>query len=203
MKQSWEKVTIRTDDGELKDGIAPVIISASRATDISAFHAEWFMNRLERGYIRWENRFAPSMPKYISLKNVRLIVFWTKNPNPLMKYLDELESQDLNFYFQFTLNNYEIERFEPAIPPLAQRIKTFQELSNRIGKERVIWRFDPMLLAEDISVADLLAKVKGIGDELITYTDKLVFSFADVFSYPRVKANLIKDSDYFTKENHY
>lgn len=201
MKQSWEKVTIRTDDGELKDGIAPVIISASRATDISAFHAEWFMNRLERGYIRWENRFAPSMPKYISLKNVRLIVFWTKNPNPLMKYLDELESQDLNFYFQFTLNNYEIERFEPAIPPLAQRIKTFQELSNRIGKERVIWRFDPMLLAEDISVADLLAKVKGIGDELITYTDKLVFSFADVFSYPRVKANLIKDSDYFTKEN--
>ena len=201
MKQKWEKVSVRTDNGEIKEGIAPVIISASRATDIPAFHAQWFMNRLEKGYIRWENRFAPDKPRYISLGNVRLIVFWTKNPRPLMAYLEVLEKKDLSFYFQYTLNDYENEGFEPAVPPLEQRIETFRELSFRLGKERVIWRFDPLLLAEDISVNNLLAKVKNIGDELIRHTDKLVFSFADVFSYPRVKANLIKGSDYFTKEN--
>ena len=159
------------------------------------------MNRLEKGYIRWENRFAPDKPKYISLENVRLIVFWTKNPRPLMPHLETLKRNDLNFYFQFTLNDYEREKFEPAVPPLRQRIETFRALSEQIGKKRVIWRFDPLLLAEDISVSDLLSKVKNIGDELVRHTDKLVFSFADVFSYPRVKANLIKDSDYFTKEN--
>lgn len=201
MKQSWEKISIQTDDGKARDAIAPVIISASRATDIPAFHAQWFMNRLWKGYIRWENRFDPNKPKYISLKNVRLIVFWTKNPQPMMKYLEELENIDVNFYFQFTLNDYENEKFEPGIPSLKHRIETFRKLSERIGKERIIWRFDPLLLAEHISVNDLLSKVKRIGDELIGYTDKLVFSFADVFSYPRVKANLIKDSDCFTKEN--
>lgn len=201
MKQNWEKVSIRTDNGAIKDGIAPVIVSASRATDIPAFHAEWFMNRLRKGYIRWENRFSPGNPKYISLENVRLIVFWTKNPRPLMKHLGELEAMGFNFYFQFTLNDYEKEGFEPALPPLGQRIRTFRELSGQIGKERVVWRFDPLLLAEDIPVSDLLAKVKNMGNELVRHTDKLVFSFADVFSYPRVKANLIRDSRYFTREN--
>ena len=201
MKQQWEEVSIQTDDGEIKAAIAPVIISASRATDIPAFHSQWFMNRLGKGYIRWENRFAPDNSKYISLKNVRLIVFWTKNPQPFFSHLEQLENKGLNYYFQFTLNDYEAENFESAVPPLEQRINTFIKLSERIGKKRVIWRFDPLLLAEDISVADLLRKIQYIGNRLISYTDKLVFSFADVFNYPRVKANLIKDSDYFTKEN--
>lgn len=201
MTQKWDKVHIEIDDGEIKEGIAPVIISASRATDIPAFHAQWFVNRLEKGYIRWENRFNPAKPKYISLEKVRLVVFWTKNPKPIIPHLHELDEKSLNYYFQFTLNDYEAENLEPAVPPLEERIDTFIELSKLIGKERVIWRFDPLLLAKDISVTDLLQKVYNIGSKLVTYTDKLVFSFADVFSYPRVKANLIKGSRYFRKEN--
>ncbi|GHT65180.1 hypothetical protein AGMMS50239_24360 [Bacteroidia bacterium] len=201
MKQQWEKVQITTDNGEIKEGIAPVIISASRATDIPAFHAQWFINRLEKGYIRWENRFNPAEPKYISLENVRLIVFWTKNPQPIIPFLKHLDDKGLNYYFQFTLNDYENENFEPVVPPLKQRIDTFINLSKTIGKERVVWRFDPLLLAEDISVIDLLQKIQRLGNYLVPHTDKLVFSFADVFSYPRVKANLIKDSRYFTKDN--
>jgi DNA repair photolyase len=201
MMQKWEKVLIKTDDGETVEGIAPVIISASRATDIPAFHARWFVNRLEKGYIRWENRFNPAVPKYISLENVRLIVFWTKNPAPIIPYLKTMEDRNLHFYFQYTLNDYETEKFEPAVPPLKQRVETFRKLSEHIGKERVIWRFDPLLLAENISIDDLLLKVRNIGNELIRHTDKLVFSFADIFNYPRVKANLIKDSDYFTEAN--
>ena len=201
MKQQWEKVLIKTDGGEIREGIAPVIISASRATDIPAFHAKWFINRLEKGYIRWENRFSPANPKYISLENVRLIVFWTKNPAPIIPYLETIERKNLNFYFQYTLNDYEFEKLELAVPLLKHRIDTFRRLSEQIGKERVIWRFDPFLLAEHISVDDLLGKVRNIGNQLVRHTDKLVFSFADVFSYPRVKANLIKDSDYFNETN--
>ena len=96
---------------------------------------------------------------------------------------------------------YEIQEGRPAVPPLNQRIATFRELSGQIGKERVIWRFDPLLLAEDISVSDLLSKVEHTGNELVRHTDKLVFSFADVSGYPRVKANLIKYSSYFTEAN--
>jgi DNA repair photolyase len=201
MKQQWEKVWIKTDDGETRQGIAPVIISASRATDIPAFHSRWFINRLEKGYVRWENRFSPANPKYISLENVRLIVFWTKNPAPIIPHLEVIERKNLNFYFQYTLNDYESEKLEQAVPPLKQRIEIFKRLSERIGKERVIWRFDPLLLAEQMSVDDLLGKVRNIGNQLARHTDKLVFSFADVFNYPRVKANLIKDSDYFNETN--
>lgn len=201
MAQKWDKVQLRTDSGELREGIAPVIISASRATDIPAFHSRWFINRLEKGYIRWENRFDATKPTYISLENVRLTVFWTKNPRAMIPHLRYLDDKGLNYYFQFTLNDYEAENFEPAVPPLQQRIDTFKELSERIGKERVIWRFDPLLLAETIPVPDLLQKVRNVGNQLITHTDKLVFSFADVFSYPRVKANLIRSSSYFTETN--
>ena len=156
---------------------------------------------MEKGYIRWENRFNPAKPKYISLEKVRLVVFWTKNPKPIIPYLKCLDNKGLNYYFQFTLNDYETENLETAVPPLKHRINTFIDLSRRIGKERVIWRFDPLLLAEDISVTDLLQKIYNIGNQLVAYTNKLVFSFADVFNYPRVKANLIKESSYFTKEN--
>lgn len=201
MIQKWDKVYIETDSGEIKEAITPVIISASRATDIPAFHAQWFINRLKKGYIRWENRFNPTKPKYISLEKVRLVVFWTKNPRPIISYLKQLDNKDLNYYFQYTLNDYEAENFEPAVPPLDERINTFIELSERIGKDRVIWRFDPLLLAKDISVIDLLQKIYNIGRQLVMHTDKLVFSFADVFNYPRVKANLIKGNRYFTKEN--
>lgn len=197
----WERVRIKADNGEIKEGIAPLIISASRATDIPAFHAKWFMNRLEKGYIKWENPFNRSKPMYVSLENVRLIVFWTKNPEPIIPLLNVLEDKEINYYFQYTLNDYENENFEPAIPSLEERLKIFCNLSEQIGKERVIWRFDPLLLSETISVNDLLLKIRKVGDKLVNHTNKLVFSFADVFNYRKVKANLIKESSYFTIDN--
>ena len=79
-------------------------------------------------------------------------------------------------------------------PNVNNRIETFIELSNRIGKSKVIWRFDPLILTDKIKVDDLLRKVEGIGDQISGYTDKLVFSFADIKVYKKVQNNLRKNS---------
>ena len=170
----------------------PVIISASRSTDIPAFYSEWFINRLKKGYVRWKNPFN-GLQYYVSFDKSRLIVFWSKNPKPIFKYLDYLDSKSINYYFQFTLNDYVTENLEKKIPALNKRIDTFIELSEKIGKEKIIWRFDPLILTNEINTDLLLKKIQGIGDKLHAYTDKLVFSFADISIYKKVQSNLIKE----------
>lgn len=186
---SWENTKIIRDNGEEVIGIAPIIISASRATDIPAFYSEWFFNRLERGYVKWINPFNNSF-QYISFKNVRVIVFWSKNPKPIIPYLDKINNMGINYYFQFTLNDYEDEGLELGLNSLNERIALFKELSNKIGKEKVIWRFDPLILTDKIDVNLLLKKIQNIGDKIYNYTEKLVISFVDIDIYPRVKRNL-------------
>lgn len=188
---TWEKLNIITDEGEKKEGIAPLIISASRATDIPAFYSNWFFNRLEKGYIKWMNPFG-GPPQYVSFSNVRLIVFWSKNPKPIIPFLKIIDEKGINFYFQFTLNDYEKEKFEPGIPNIEERIETFKELSSLIGKEKVIWRFDPLILTNEINVKKLIDKIQLVGNKIYKYTNKLVISFADIFIYSKVKNNLKK-----------
>mgnify|MGYP003557235276 CR=1 FL=1 len=86
------------------------------------------------------------------------------------------------------------ERLEKAVRPLAERIETFKLLVDKLGKGAVIWRFDPLILTESIGIDDLLRKIEFIGDSLWGYTEKLVFSFADIASYRKVKANLEKNN---------
>jgi DNA repair photolyase len=197
----WKEVQLITDNGDLKPAIAPIIISASRSTDIPAFHSEWLINRLRKGYVCWINPFHPANPQYISFEEARLFVFWTKNPKPLMQHLSYLDLHGLNYYFQYTLNNYEKEGFESNVPPLENRIETFIRLSELIGKEKVIWRFDPLLLTEQLTVSELLKRILEIGNQLVNFTNKLIFSFADILSYQKVKNNLIRETTIFNKSN--
>ncbi|MBQ8423414.1 MAG: DUF1848 domain-containing protein [Coprobacter sp.] len=178
----------------------PVIVSASRSTDIPAFYAKWFINRLVAGYAVWYNPFN-RQPMKISFEKTKVVVFWTKNPAPLIPYLPELDKRGIHYYFQFTLNNYESENFEPNVPALKERIETFKHLSSLIGKERVIWRFDPIIMTTRLQPRDILTKVWNIGNLIKGYTEKLVFSFVDVKSYRKVQNNLIKDTDSFTRES--
>jgi DNA repair photolyase len=102
-----------------------------------------------------------------------------------------LDERGIHYYFQFTLNDYGNEQFEPNVPPVEKRIKTFKELSEKIGKEKVIWRFDPLVMTDKIGVDELLQKVEHIGNQLNGYTEKLVFSFADIGNiYKKVENNL-------------
>ena len=133
-----------------KDEIAqaPLIVSASRSTDIPAFYADWFFDRLEKGYSAWTNPFN-GVKSYVSYDNTRFIVFWSKNPRPLLPYLHILKERNIKCYVQYTLNDYEQEKLE-KVPPLASRIETFKLLVEQLGKGAVIWRFDPMILTDDI-----------------------------------------------------
>ena len=189
----YEKVSIRTDSGEIVEATAPVIISASRSTDIPAFYAKWFFNRLAKGYCAWYNPFNINQKMYISFARCRVIVFWTKDPSPIIPYLPELDKRGIHYYFQVTLNDYEKEGFEPNVPSVAKRIETFKKLSQLIGKEKVIWRFDPLIITPNIGPRELLTRIWHVGNQLKGYTDKLVFSFVDVKAYRKVQNNLVKE----------
>lgn len=184
---TWKHTDIIIN-GQLVEAQAPLIVSASRSTDIPAFYADWFFNRLEIGYSVWKNPFN-GCKSYVSYDKTRFIVFWSKNPRPLLDYLHILERRNIKCYIQFTLNDYEKEGLE-NVPMLENRIETFKLLTNRLGKGSVVWRFDPMILTDDISIDDLLLKVQKIGDQLMGYTEKLVFSYADIATYKKVKTNL-------------
>lgn len=197
---STGKLIISTDSGEQVEALAPVIISASRSTDIPAFYAKWFFNRLAKGYCVWYNPFN-RQKMYVSFERCKAIVFWTKNPKPILPYLHELDERGIHYYFQFTLNDYVNEGFEPNVPSVERRVDTFRELSRMIGKERVIWRFDPLIITSSITPRVLLSRIWKIGNLLKGYTDKLVFSFVDVKAYRKVQNNLIKETDCFTKDD--
>ena len=192
---TFRKITIKLDDGTISEAQAPEIISASRSTDIPAFYADWFFYRLEKGYSAWTNPFN-GKKNYISYQNTRFIIFWSKNPEKLIPYLDKLEqhSPKIKCYIQYTLNDYVNEGLEKGVPSVEKRIDTFKRLVNKLGKGHVIWRFDPLILTDRISMEDLLRKIENIGDQLIGYTEKLVFSFADIESYKKVKNNLIRNN---------
>ena len=186
------KVDIELQDGTTVKAFAPIIVSASRSTDIPAFYADWFFKRLEKGYSVWTNPFN-GVPSYVAYQKTRFIVFWSKNPHPLLPHLDKLKEMGIGCYIQYSLNDYETEGLEKGVPPKDFRIKTFKSLVEKLGKGHVVWRFDPMILTDDISIDILLEKVRYIGNELRGYTEKMVFSFADILSYRKVKSNLEKN----------
>ncbi len=171
--------------------IFPAIISASRSTDIPAFYSKWFINRLKKGFVKWFNPFN-GKPQIVSFEKARAIVFWSKNPKPLFQYLDWFDAYFPNYYFQFTLNNYQ-KNLEKNIPCFEKRIETFIKLSEKIGKKRIIWRFDPLILTDKINIDKLLQKIEYTGNLIYKYTEKLVISFLET-SYRKVRTNLKKNN---------
>ena len=125
----WSRTDIELSTGEKVVAQAPVIVSASRSTDIPAFYADWFIERFKAGYVKWFNPFN-GVPLYVGFRKTRLVVFWSKNPAPMLAYLDELDRICPNYYFQFTLNDYDAERIEPRVPPLEKRIETLSRPSS-------------------------------------------------------------------------
>lgn len=186
---AWKKTVITLESGARADAQTPEIISASRSTDIPAFYADWFFHRLKVGYSSWTNPFN-GKPSYISYTNTRFIVFWSKNPKPLLEHLPYLKERGIEWYLHYTLNDYVSERLEPGVAPLQERIDTFKRIVDYGGRGRVVWRFDPLILTDRIDEALLLEKIKGIAEQLKGYTEKLVFSYADILAYRKVKYNL-------------
>lgn len=161
-----------------------MIISASHRTDIPAFYSEWFFHRLKEGFVLVPNPFNPKMISRVALNPevVDCIVFWTKNPLPMLNRPDCLAGY--NYYFQFTLNPYEKE-IENNLPVIAKRIDIFKRLSDKIGKEKVIWRYDPILTNEKYTVNYHREKFAEIASGLKDHTERCMLGFIDHYGHIR------------------
>lgn len=190
---TWDKTIISLEDGTKVEAHSPIIVSASRSTDIPAFYCDWFFHRLTQGYSAWSNPFN-GKNSYISYDRTKFIVFWSKNPRPLLKYLPILKEKGIGCYIQYSLNDYVEDKLENKVPSLEYRIETFKLLVNVLGKGSVVWRFDPLMLTTDITIDKLITKIENIGDQLLGHTEKLVFSFADISEYKKVKSNLERNN---------
>ncbi len=185
----------RSTDTIRRTDIHPVIISASRATDIPAWYMDWFMDRLQKGYIIWVNPYRPTHHQIVRFDATRIIVFWTKNPAPLIPYISELEENGYYFYVHVTLNDYEREGIEPNLPSYRDRIRSCIELSHQIGRDRVIWRYDPIIMIDSLSVQELINRIENIGDQIALHVNRMIFSFVQIARYKNVRSSLMRHMD--------
>ncbi|WP_461209574.1 DUF1848 domain-containing protein [Desulfocurvus sp. DL9XJH121] len=154
-----------------------MIISASRRTDIPAFYARWFMNRLRQGWCAVPSPYAHARVARVSLRpqDVDALVFWTRNPLPMLPFLDELK-QDFKFYFQVTLLD-EPRALAPRCPDAASGLEAILRLSRAVGPERVVWRYDPICLCRATDAAHHLAAFDGLSRRLAGRVRHCVISF--------------------------
>ena len=167
-----------------------MILSASRRTDLPAFYAQWMARRFQEGYALVRNPMNYHQVSKILLDpgHIDGIVFWTKNPAPLLPYLKTFAAYP--YYFQYTLTSYGHE-MEPGIPEKGkQGIATFQRLSDLIGGERVIWRYDPILFSSRYSMRYHLRYFEQLAGRLEDYTQVCVISFLDF--YPSIEGKMRK-----------
>ena len=161
-----------------------MILSVSRRTDIPAFYSSWFMNRIHSGFLYVKNTFNANQISKIPLTPdiVDFIVFWSKNPEPLLKFLPEIQSIYGNaFYFQYTINGYERD-VEPEVPNLSDRIQTLMDISKKYGKKSVVWRYDPIFLSEKYNLVWHINRFSNIFEQVKPYIDTCVISFIDTYS---------------------
>ena len=170
------------------------IISASRRTDIPAFYSEWLINRIREGWCLVPNPLNYNQLLFVSLKpeNVAALVFWSKNPDPMIKYLTEIDNRGFRYYFQFTLNDYP-GILEPRIPNINERIQTFQILSEKIGSERVIWRYDPIIISNYTPPEYHIEKFYKISSALERYTNRVMVSFVDYYQKTNHSLSRLED----------
>lgn len=176
-----------------------MILSVSRRTDIPNYYSEWFYHRIKEGFLYVRNPMNPRQVSEIRLSPdvVDCIVFWTKNPLPMMERLEELKAY--SYYFQFTLTGYGND-VEANLPDKeTAMIPIFQELSERIGRERVIWRYDPIFFSDRYTVEYHIETFREIAEALNGYTDQCVISFLDI--YAKIKKNMEGLSYYELEES--
>jgi hypothetical protein len=164
-----------------------MIISASRRTDIPCYYPEWFFNRLREKYVLVRNHRNARQVSRIDLSPdvVDAIVFWSKNPKPMLDTLPLLA--EYPFYFQFTLNSYS-EDIETGLPNKKEIIDTFKTLSDRTAPYRVMWRYDPILLNDKYTVTYHIENFALLARRLKGFAEKVTISFIDF--YPKIMKNI-------------
>lgn len=168
-----------------------MIVSVSRRSDIPAFHGAWLMDHLRRGEVMVRNPFHPTQEKRVSLKkqDVDALVFWSRDPRPLMEHLPEIERNGYPYYSLITATGY--PRFlEPMAPLPEEAVLFFKELAGRIGRRRVIWRYDPVIFTNETDFDFHVKNFSNLVQRLSSFTSRVIVSFFD--PYPKVLRRLNK-----------
>lgn len=177
-----------------------MILSVSRRTDIPTYYSEWFFQRIKEGFLYVRNPMNSHQISRINItpELVDCIVFWTKNPAPMLHRLEELAAY--NYYFQFTLTGYGKD-MECNIPHKKEKmIPVFQELSKKIGSHKVIWRYDPIIFTDTYTPAYHLRAMEQIAASLKGYTQKCVISFVDMYAKNKKNMDLLHAYELSTNE---
>jgi hypothetical protein len=168
----------------------PEIVSASRRTDIPAFHARWFAERMRAGFCEWRHPYTAEV-RHVPLRreDVLAIVFWTRQPGPLMRHLAAYRASGFPMAFQFTVTGYG-PPLESHNPPEGTALRRFGELARLLGPEAVLWRYDPILLGGAMTPAWHVARFARLAARLEGMTRRCTFSFVDF--YGKTERNLAK-----------
>ncbi len=168
-----------------------VIVSVSRRSDIPAFYADWFWQRLQQGSVTVKNPFNSKYERTISLKkkDVDAFVFWTRYPKPLFKCLDFLDGRQIPYYFLITLNNYPAI-FEPNLPNLDDILTAIRQLHARTHESRIIWRYDPIVISEQTPLSFHMDNFSDLIQRLSPYSQRVIISCIDF--YAKVKRRFDK-----------
>jgi hypothetical protein len=166
-----------------------MIISASRRTDIPAFYGEWLLNRLRAGEVLVRNPMQSKQVSRIMLTpdTVDALVFWTKNPEHFLSYLPEIDALGYSYYFLFTLTPYDAT-LEPGVPETGKMVEVFRRLSRLVGPERVVWRYDPVVLTDRLTPAWHTEAFSLLAGELSGYTGRCIISFLD--DYRKIRSRM-------------
>ncbi|MBQ1467765.1 MAG: DUF1848 domain-containing protein [Solobacterium sp.] len=163
-----------------------MIINTGQRTDIPAFYAEWFANRLIEGFVCVRNPYNPNQVSRYRLDPavVDVIGFCTKNPAPMFPYMDLLK--DYGQYWFVTITGYGRD-IEPNVPDKHRLLEDFKKLSAIVGINSIGWRYDPIFISERYTMEYHLRAFQQIAEELSGYTKTVVISFIDL--YPKVRKN--------------
>jgi hypothetical protein len=165
-----------------------MIISASRRTDIPAFYSDWFANRVKAGYCLVKNPFNPAQVKRVSLlpRDVDGIVLWTKNAAPLLSRIEVLKP--FSYCFQYTITPYHSDIEAGLANKKEAVIPAFLALAEKIGKKRMIWRYDPIVITPRYTFEYHIKAFSKLCKLLSKSTEKCVISFA--IEYKSIAKNL-------------
>lgn len=165
-----------------------MILNVSGRTDIVAFYSNWLMNRLKEGFIDVRNPFYPKSVSRIYLDDVDLIFFCTKNPIPI---LDKIKDINKKVYFHVTLTPYKKD-IEPNLPPKKEIIAGIKKLSEIVGIDNLVIRYDPVFLSDKYTLEYHVKAFEKVCSLLDGYVHKILISFIDDYKNVRKNMNILK-----------
>ena len=174
-----------------------VILNISGRTDVVAFYSEWLINRLNAGFIDVRNPFNPKMVSRIMIDDVDLLFFCTKNPLPI---IDKLKDIKKKVYFHVTLTAYKKD-IEPNLPPKKNIIEAIKKISEKIGKDNIVVRYDPVFINDNYTVNYHIKAFDKLCEMLDGYVSKILISFIDDYKNVRNNYNILKCKE-FTSEDY-